>query len=70
VEILKSAKLLAELYEHKDIEEALYYHKMSSAINEELFGVKKKQMIFKKHLPKSRKRQRQAEAKRIHTKIN
>ena len=64
LEILKSGKLLAEVYEHKDLREALYYHKMSSAINEELFGVKKTNDL-QKTLAEEQERQRQGEAKRI-----
>ncbi len=63
-EILKSSKLLSGLYEHKDLEKALFYNKMSSAISDELFGVKKTNDL-QKILAEEQERQRQLEIKRI-----
>ena len=63
-EILRSAKLLAELYEPKDLKQALYYHKLASLITDELFGAKKTNDL-QKTLAEEQERQRQAEVKRI-----
>ena len=63
-EILRSSKLLAELYETRDLKEALYYQKMSSEISDDLFGAKKTNDL-QKTLAEELERQRQSEVKRI-----
>ncbi|MEP7228878.1 MAG: tetratricopeptide repeat protein [Ginsengibacter sp.] len=63
-EILQSYKLLAELYEPQDTRKALYYLKMASAINDELFGAQKTTDL-QKTLAEEQERVRQAEVKRI-----
>ena len=42
---LKSAELLAELYELKDPKQALHYQKIAKAANSELYGIKKIQEL-------------------------
>ena len=62
--ILVNANLLAELYESKDIKQALYYHKIAKAANDELYGVKRIQAL-QKNITDEQERQREMEAERI-----
>ncbi len=62
-EILRSGKLLAELYEPRDLKEALFYYKMSDTIIDDLFGSKKANEL-QKTLAEEQARQRQAEVEK------
>ena len=62
--ILINASLLAESYESKDLNQALYYHKIAKAANEELYGVKKFQSL-QKNITDELERQREIEAETI-----
>ncbi len=62
--ILVNANLLAEQYESKDIKQALYYHKIAKAANDELYGVKRIQAL-QKNIADEQERQREIEAARI-----
>jgi two-component system, NtrC family, sensor kinase len=62
--ILNASKLLAELYESKDPKTAVYYHKIASLTNDELYG-STKTLDLQKTLAEEQERQRQKEAQRI-----
>jgi two-component system NtrC family sensor kinase len=62
--VLEASSLLAELYESKDLEEALYYRKVYDSANEELYGRRKVQDL-QKILSKEQERQRQNEYQKI-----
>jgi signal transduction histidine kinase len=62
--ILDASKLLAEMYEAKDIKEALLYRKVFDSINDVLYGPQKIKKL-QKTLSDEQDRQRKAEAERI-----
>jgi len=62
--ILDASKLLAEMYETKDIREALLYRKVFDSINDILYGPQKIKSL-QKTLSDEQDRQRKAEAERI-----
>ena len=64
MDILINSKILADVYEHKDVNYALYYFKLAMATNDELFGSKKVKDL-QKILSDEQQLQRKAELKRI-----
>jgi two-component system, NtrC family, sensor kinase len=62
--VLKASKLLAELYEPKDIKEALYYYKIANSTNDELYG-SAKTLDLQRTLAEEQERQRQKDTFRI-----
>jgi two-component system, NtrC family, sensor kinase len=61
---LKSAELLAELYEAKDPKQALYYQKIAKTANDELYGIKKIQEL-QQIISDEQQRQREIESQKI-----
>ncbi len=64
MDILINSKILADEYEHKDIQQAFYYLKLAMAVNDQLFGSKKVKEI-QKILSGEQQRQREIELQRI-----
>jgi signal transduction histidine kinase len=62
--VLEASSLLAELYESKNLEEALYYRKVYDSANEELYGRRKVQDL-QKILSDEQERQRENELQKI-----
>ncbi len=62
--ILDAANLLTELYDTKNLKEALYYNKLVKSINEELYGASKV-LGLQKIIAEEQIRQREIETKRI-----
>jgi two-component system, NtrC family, sensor kinase len=62
--VLKASKLLAELYESKNIKEALYYYKIANSTNDELYG-SAKTLDLQRTLAEEQERQRQKDTFRI-----
>ncbi len=62
--VLEASILLAELYESKDLKEALYYHKVYDSANDELYGRRKVQEL-QKILNAEQERQRVNELQKI-----
>ena len=62
--ILRNSRLLAELYESKDIKKAYEYQKIAATTNEEIYGAKKIQ-VLQKTIVDEIDRQRQMEVERI-----
>jgi len=62
--ILESSDMLAELYNSKSLKDALYYHKISKSVNEELYGASKV-LGLQKIIADEQKRQREIEEERI-----
>jgi two-component system NtrC family sensor kinase len=62
--VIEACKFLAEQYELKDIQKALYYRKIYDSVNEEVNGAKKVRDL-QKTLSNEQERQREMEAQRI-----
>lgn len=62
--ILINSNLLAELFEQKDVHQALCYHKIAKAANDELYGIKRIQAL-QKSMADEQERQREIETERI-----
>ncbi len=62
--ILRNSRLLAELYESKDIQKAYEYQKIAMTTNEDLYGAKKVQAL-QKTIVDEIDRQRQREVERV-----
>ena len=62
--ILEASIILAELYESKDLKEALYYRKIYDSTNEELYG-RRKVLGLQKTLSDEQERQRENESQKI-----
>ncbi|HJP62085.1 MAG TPA: ATP-binding protein [Mucilaginibacter sp.] len=64
MDILINSKILAGEYEHKDVNQALYYYKLAMATNDEMFGAKKVKEL-QRILSEEQQRQRKQELDRI-----
>lgn len=62
--VLRNSRLLAELYESRDIQKAYEYQKIATKTNEEIYGAKKIQAL-QKTIVDELDRQRQMEAERV-----
>ncbi len=62
--VLEASSLLAELYESKDLKEAIYYRKVYDTANGELYGSRKVQEL-QKILNEEQERQRENELQKI-----
>jgi len=64
MDILINSKILADEYEHKDVNQAFHYLKLAMTVNDQLFGSKKVKEV-QKILSAEQQRRREIELKRI-----